>query len=137
MISFKTAKRSVLLFIPMILLIAACDTALIMGSHTVGIQSGRFIYTDGYLKTQYHAPVNQVWDACEKTLAELKAVDIEKQRKIAGGTFNAVIQNDKIIINVEYVTKSDTDVSILVGMGGNNLASQHIHERIAKELGKP
>ena len=137
MMSSKTAKGIILLFIPVMLLITACDSALIMGSHTVGIQSGRFIYSDGYLKNQYHAPVDRVWDACEKTLADLKAVNIETQRKIAGGTFNAFIQDDKVIINVEYVAKSDTDVSILVGMGGNNLASQLIHERIAKELGKP
>ena len=57
--------------------------------------------------------------------------------KSPGGTFTAVIQDDKVVINVEYVAKSDTDVSILVGMGGNNLASQLIHERIAKELMKP
>ncbi|MGD0277004.1 MAG: DUF3568 family protein [Syntrophales bacterium] len=137
MMSSKTAKGIILLLITMILLITACDTALIIGSHTVGIQSGRFIYSDGYLKTQYHAPVDRIWDACEKTLTDLKAVNIERQRKIAGGSFNAVIQDDKVIINIEYVAKSDTDVSILVGMGGNNLASQLIHERITKELMKP
>ena len=88
MMSSKTAKGIILLFIPMVLLFTACDTALIMGGHTVGIQSGRFIYTDGYLKTQYHAPVDRVWKACEKTLADLKAVDVETQRKISRGHFH-------------------------------------------------
>jgi hypothetical protein len=120
-----------------VMLVTACDTALVMSGHTVGIQSGRFIYTDGSLSTQYHAPLDRVWNACEETLKDMKATDIEKQRKIAGGTLTAVIQEEKVVITVEYDTKDDTDVSILIGVSGNNLASQLIHQKIAKALEKP
>ena len=117
--------------------LAACDTALVIGSHTMGIQSGRFIYTDGSLSTLYHAPLDRAWNACEETLKEMKATDIEKQRKIAGGTLTAVAQEEKIVITLEYNTKDETDVSVQVGMGGNILASQLIHQKIAKALETP
>ena len=50
-----------------ILLIAGCDTALTVGSQTIGVSSGNFIYTDGYLMAGYSYPIDKVWKACEQT----------------------------------------------------------------------
>ncbi len=127
----------VIFLLPALLLITACDTALTVGSKTVGIRSGEFIYTDGYLRTTYTLPFDQVWAACEKTLTGLKATDVERVRKIATGTFVAMIQDEKVRISLEYVEKGTTAVSIMAGTGGNNLASQLIHDRIASNLQTP
>ncbi len=125
-----------LLLIPALLTIAACDTALTVGSRTIGIRSGEFIYTDGYLRANYNFPMEKVWSACEKTLADLKATDIDRIKKIATGNFTAFIQDEKVRISVEYVEKEITAVSIMVG-SGNNLASQLIHDRIGNILKAP
>ena len=123
--------------IPALLLIAGCDTALTVGAKTIGIRSGEFIYTDGYLRATYTFPFDKVWPACEKTLTELKAADVERIRKISQGTFTAMIHDEKVRISLEYVEKEITAVSIMVGTSGNNLASQLIHDRLATTLKKP
>jgi hypothetical protein len=123
--------------IPAFLLIAGCDTSLTVGAKTIGIRSGEFIYTDGYLRATYTFPFDKVWPACEKTLVGMKAADVERIRKIAQGTFTAMIHDEKVRISVDYVEKEITAVSIMVGTSGNNLASQLIHDRLATTLKTP
>jgi hypothetical protein len=126
-----------MLLVTALLPIAACDTALSVGSKTIGIRSGEFMYTDGYLRTTYAFPVEKVWAACEKTLTDLKATDVDREKSIATGKFTALILDDKVRISVEYMERAMTAVSIMVGPSGNNLASKLIHERIANQLTKP
>ena len=133
----KMRLLRVILLFPALLLITACDTALTVGSKTLGIRSGELIYADGYLRATYNFPFDTVWLACEKTLTGLKATDVERIRKIATGSFVAMVQDDKVKISVEYVEKGMTAVSIMVGTAGNNLASQLIHDRIAGLLKNP
>ena len=126
-----------MLLVTTLLLITACDTALSVGSRTVGIRSGEFIYTDGYLRTAYAFPLEKVWAACDKALTDLKAVDVEREKAIATGKFTAFIEDDKVRINVSYVERDITAVEIMVGPSGNNLASRLIHDRIANRLKTP
>jgi hypothetical protein len=126
-----------ILLVTALLSIAACDTALSVGSKTIGFRSGEFIYTDGYLRTTYTFPVDKVWAACDKTLTDLKATEVDREKSIATGKFTAFILDDKVRISVEYVERGITAVSIMVGPSGNNLASKLIHDRIANELTKP
>ena len=130
----KRKLLGLMLLVPALLLITACDTALTVGTKTIGIRSGEFIYTDGYLRATYIFPFEKVWAACEKTVTDLKAVDVERVKKIATGNLTAMIQDDKVRISVEYVEKGMTAVSIMVGPSGNNLAAQLIHDRIANVL---
>lgn len=122
------------LFLIFIVLIAGCDTALTVGSRTIGVSSGSFIYTDGYLDTYYNYPFDKVWKACEQTLADMKASAVERERKISSGKITAIAYDEKVQIVVEYVSKTQTSVSIRVGVSGNNIASQLLHEKIANKL---
>ncbi len=123
--------------VPAILIITACDTSLSLGRKTIGIRSGGFIYTDGYLRATYPFPFEKVWSASIKTLLDLDAVDGEKERKIATGKLTALIMGDKVRVSVDYVEKEITAVSVMAGSSGNALASQFIHERIAAILKNP
>jgi hypothetical protein len=123
--------------IPVLLLVMGCDTALTVGAKTIGIRSGEFIYTDGYLRTTYLFPLDKVWTACERTLADMKATDVERIRKIAQRSITAMIHDEKVRISVDYEEKDMTTVSIMVGVSGNNLASQLLHDRIANTLKAP
>jgi hypothetical protein len=127
----------VMFLIPALLLIAGCDTALTVGAKTIGIRSGEFVFTDGYLQATYTFPMEKVSGACEKTLADMKATDVERIRKIAQRSFTAMIQDEKVRISVDYVEKDVTAVSIMVGMSGNSLASQLLHDRIANAMKTP
>lgn len=130
----KRVLIGLICFVPALLIITACDTSLSVGRKTIGIRSGEFIYTDGYLRTTYPFPIEKVWSACEMTLRDLKADDVEKNRKIATGKLTALIQDDKVQILVDYLEKEITSVSIMAGPSGSALASQLIHDRIAAVL---
>jgi len=133
----KRILLGLMLFLPALLIIAACDTSLSVGRKTIGIRSGGFIYTDGYLRATYPFPFEKVWSACIKTLIDLNPVDGEQDRKIATGKLTALIQDDKVRISVDYVEKEITAVSIMAGPSGNALASQLIHDRILAVLKNP
>jgi hypothetical protein len=133
----KRMLLGAMFLVPALLMVAGCDTSLTVGSKTIGIRSGEFIYMDGYLRATYLFPFDKAWTACEKTLTGMKATDVERIRKIAQGKFTAMIQDEKVVILVDYVEKEITAISIMVGTTGNNLASQLIHDRIASNLKTP
>jgi hypothetical protein len=128
-----TNKILSLLFL-VLLLLAGCNAAINMNGKVAGISSGRFVYQDGNLTSNYKADIDLVWMACEKSVTELKATDIQKERKISMGTIKAVIQGEKVVISVEYADKDLTSVSVFVGVVGNNMASRLIHDRIISNL---
>jgi hypothetical protein len=131
------AKKSLWMCLLLTVWMAGCDAALTVGNRTVGVASGKFLYTDGYLYSRYDAPFERVWKACEQALTDLKAVEVKPVRKIAKGTLHAVVQDEKVDISVEYVVRNETMVAIRAGVTGNNLASRLLHERIARSLAKP
>jgi hypothetical protein len=108
-----------------------------MNGKIMGVSSGSFIYQDGYLTTNYKTDINSVWAACEKALKDLKAVDVQKNRKIATGSIKATIQDEKVTILIEYVATDLTTVSVIVGITGNNMASGMIQDKIAGNIEKP
>jgi hypothetical protein len=107
-----------------------------MNGKIASINSGKFLYQNGNLVSDYKANIDMVWQACEKSVAELKATDIQKERKISTGMIKAVIQDEKVVIKVEYIDRDLTSVSVFVGMVGNNMASRLIHDKIIGNLGK-
>jgi glucose-6-phosphate isomerase len=130
-------KRNLCALIVLVFMLSGCDATMVMGGKVMGVSSGRFIYQDGYLSTQYKANVDQVWLAGEKTVTDLKGSKIEKDRKIAGGSIRAVISDEKVTILVEYVEKDVTNVSVMCGIGGSNIASRMIQDKIAANIVKP
>lgn len=128
-----TNKILSLLFL-ILLLLAGCNAVINMNGKVAGISSGRFVYQDGNLTSNYKTDIDLVWTACEKSVTELKATDIQKKRKISTGMIKAVIQDEKITIKVEYVEKDLTSVSVFVGAVGNNMASRLIHDKIIGNL---
>jgi hypothetical protein len=131
-----TNKILSLLFV-ILLFLAGCNAAINMNGKVAGISSGRFVYQDGNLISNYKADIDLVWTACEKTVNELKATDVQKERKISTGIIKAVIQDEKVVISVEYVDKDLTSVSVFVGVVGNTMASRLIHDKIIGNLEKP
>ncbi len=130
-------KTKMYILIVSVFLLFGCDATMVMGGKVMGVSSGRFIYQDGYLSTQYKADVDGVWQACEKTVTELKGSKIEKDRKIASGSIKAVIADEKVTILVEYVEKDVTNVSVMCGIGGSNIASRMIQDKIAANIVRP
>jgi hypothetical protein len=130
-------KTKILLLLLMTALLSGCNAAMVMNGKVMGISSGKFIYQDGYLTTQYKTDIEPVWQACNKAVIDLKGRDIQKDRKIASGSIKTIISDEKVTILIEYIEKDLTSVSVLTGIVGNNMASRIIQDRIAENIIKP
>jgi hypothetical protein len=117
-------------------LIALTGCAIVAGDTVMGYESGKFVYHDGSLQSTYKYPMDQVWDAARKAMTDLKATDVQADRKIEKGTIDGVLYEEKVKITMEYLTRTDTTVSVRVGTAGSNVAAKYIFERIDANLKK-
>jgi len=130
---FKKIGRCVLVVVCMAGLMG-CDAGLIMGSKAMGVRSGEFVYTDGYVVALYKDNLDRVWQAAEAVMKDLKAYDIVKDKKIAKGSIVCLVSEEKVTIKVEFMEREKISVAILVGMGGSKLGARSIHEKITQKL---
>ncbi len=117
-----------------LLAVSGCDTALVVGNKVVGVESGKFYYTDGFLRTDYTFPLEKVRAAAKATLIDLKATDLQEQKQMAKTTMDCFVSEEKVHLEVEYGTRTLTYVSVRAGKAGNQLASRMVLDRIKKRL---
>ena len=101
-----------------------------------GAGAGTYFYIDGELRTDYNASFDQVWAACEKTVASMHGTDVVPAKEIAKGTIDTSINDEKVTFDITYKSKNTTAVAIRVGLIGNKLSSQLLHDKIADYLVK-
>jgi hypothetical protein len=122
-------------FLFALFLFSGC-AALVVGGAAVGAGTGTYFYVNGQLKTDYSASFDKVWNACGKTIADMRGVEVVPSKEIAQGKIAAVIDDEKVNFDVAYKAKNLTTVSIRVGLIGNKLSSQLLHDKIAENLAK-
>jgi hypothetical protein len=116
-------------------LISGC-APLVVGGAVVSATSGTYYYINGELKTDYYYPFDTVWSACEKTIADMRGVDVDPIKEIGTGTISAMIESEKVNFAIHYKAKNVTSVAIRVGLVGNKLSSQLLHDKISENLAK-
>jgi len=116
-------------------LLAGC-AAVVVGGAAVGAGTGTYFYINGEMKTDYYFSFDAVWNACEKTVADMRGLDVQRDKTLAAGKIDAVIDDEKVEISVTYKAKEVTTVSIRIGVFGNKLSSQLIHDKILDNLVK-
>lgn len=116
--------------------LSGCAAALVAGGVAVGASTGTYFYVNGELKTDYFAPFDKVWGACEKTVADMRGTEVEAAKEIAQGKIATRINDEKVKIEITYRAKNQTTVAIRVGLVGNKLSSQLLHDKIAENLAK-
>jgi hypothetical protein len=119
-----------------LLLFSACAGFLIGGAAVGAGTAGTYYYINGDLKTDYQASFDEVWAACEKTVADMHGIEVVPNREIAQGTINTLINDEKVKLDIMYKSKNITTVAIRVGLIGNKLSSQLLHDKIADYLVK-
>lgn len=130
----RNTVKKILTLLLIILLAALAGCAVTVGKQTVGIQSGRFFFTDGTLRTNYHAPFEAVWTACVQALRDMGAKEITEEKKISKGTISGTLAEDKVDIFIDYAEYKVITVGVRVGISGNTAMSQQIHDRIKENL---
>jgi hypothetical protein len=129
----KRKKNGLYLLIASFFLVAGCAAAVVGGA-AVGAGSGTYFYINGELKTDYYHSFDRVWAACEKTVADMRGLDVEPKKEIGTGTISTIIDNEKVQFTIQYKAKNVTTVSIRVGLIGNKLSSQLIHDKISDNI---
>jgi hypothetical protein len=132
-------KSRIMLVLLVMLITAAfgCTSAVVVGDRVIGVESGNFVNTDGALRCDYKYNLDQVWEASMKTVFDMKATEVYKDRRISKGEIDAVMNQEKIKITVLYAEKELTSVAVRIGLTGNNFASQMILDKIRENLSKP
>jgi hypothetical protein len=128
--------RTIALLVGLLALTALTGCAVVAGDTVMGYESGKFVYHDGSLQSTFKYPFDQVWEASRKAMSDLKATDIQEDRKIEKGTIEGVLTEEKVKITVEYLTRTDTTVSVRVGTAGSNVAAKYVLDRIEANLKK-
>lgn len=117
-------------------LISACGPEILVIGGIVGSGAGTYYYVDGELVTDYSAPFDRVWNACEKTVADMRGKDVKPKREIGMGSIQSLINDEKVKFKVTYKNKNLTSVGVRVGLFGNKLSSQLLHDKIYENIGK-
>jgi len=125
----------VVLLIMGALMISGCELALI-GVGAVGAGSGTYFYINGEMKTDYYHSFDATWSACQKSVADMRGLDVEQEKEIGNGKIMAVVNDEKVKIEVLYKAKNVTTVSIRVGLTVAKLPSQLIHDKIGDNLAR-
>lgn len=124
-----------LLIITLFFLISGCGAFLVSGA-MVGAGGGTYLYINGELQGEYQYPLDTVWAACEKTMADVHAINVERSREIGSGTMSAIINNEHVKLTITYNGKSKTIFWVRVGVWGDKIASQFLYDKIADNLSK-
>jgi hypothetical protein len=109
---------------------------LVVGGAAVGAGTGTYFYVNGELKTDYAASFDRVWSACEKTVADMRGTEVQPLKEIAQGKITTVINDEKVKFEITYRSKNLTTVAVRVGLVGNKLSSQLLHDKIVDNLAK-
>ena len=128
----KRINWAVLLIVS-VFMISGCELALI-GVGAVGAGSGTYFYINGEMKTDYYHSFDATWSACQKSVADMRGLDVEQDKEIGNGKIMAVVNDEKVKIEVLYKAKNVTTVSVRVGLIGDKLSSQLIHDKIGDNL---
>ena len=131
----RKQRFGILLAVMVVFLISGC-AAVVVGGAAAGAASGTYFYINGEMKTDYYASFDAVWSACEKTVADMRGLDVQRDKMLAKGKIEAVIDDEKVQISVTYKAKDVTTVSVRIGLFGNKLSSQLIHDKILDNLAK-
>ncbi|GAB6271694.1 MAG TPA: hypothetical protein DDZ34_03610 [Syntrophaceae bacterium] len=131
----KNNKYRLMVCLFVLFLLSGC-AALVVGGAAVGAGTGTYFYINGELKTDYIASFDKVWNACEKTVADMRGTEVQPVKEIAKGTITATINDEKVKFEITYRAKNQITVGIRVGLVGNKLSSQLLHDRIADNLSK-
>src|SRR5512133_244289 len=134
--NMKSRHCRFILCLFVLFLLSGCAAALVVGGAAVGASTGTYFYVNGELKTDYFAPFDKVWSACEKTVADMRGTEVEPAREMAQGKISTRINDEKVKIEITYRAKNQTTVAIRVGLVGNKLSSQLLHDKIAENLAK-
>lgn len=98
--------------------------------------AGAYVWSQGDLSRNYRQPLATAWEGVKHAISVSRLV-VEEQTidphygKIVANTHGG---DEKVIVSLEKWTKTETRVTVRVGVMGDRPKSERIHEEIEKAL---
>lgn len=119
----------------LILILTGCSFVWIGAIAAVG-STGVYIAMDREVTVDYEDPFENVWKACERTVADLRGAEVEPYKDVGEGKITAIINEQEVTIHAIYKAKNLTTVSVSAGLLGDMNAARLIHDHIGKNMPK-
>lgn len=113
--------------------LTGCAPVAFIGGAALGV--GGYKYYNGSLVVIYKTPFDNTWNASISALEDLEYQVYERNRKMTSGKIATTGSiNEKIKLSVKYVSLEETEVSIRVGLLGDEVISNKIKDKISDIL---
>jgi hypothetical protein len=128
----KTVTRAIaaMLLSAMLLCSAGCGAILLGGAAA----AGTYVYLDGQAKNTYKASLQKSFDASMAACKELSIPVTSESKDGSSAKIVGKLSGDTVYITMKLVGDNLTEISVRVGLFGNESASRRIHATIARRL---
>ena len=123
-------KKYIIAAILISFVFTGCAPAAFIGGAAIGV--GGYKYYNSSLIVIYRAPFDKTWDASLSALEKLDYQVYESKRKMTSGKISTTgSMSEKIKLTVKYVSLEETEVTIRVGLMGDEVISGKIKDKIS------
>ncbi len=113
--------------------LTGCAGAILAGGAAAG--AGTYAYINGELRTTEKASLDRLWKASLQAMDSLELNVTNKDKDALTARIKATGSNDKdIYINMKSLSRISSELRIRVGLLGDKVLSERIHDEITKNL---
>jgi len=125
-----TRAMATTLLLGTLLFSAGCAAILVGGAAA----TGTYVYLDGQAKNTYQASLQKSYNASLAACRELTIPVTSETRDGTSGKITGKLSGDTVIISMKLVGDNLTEITVRVGLFGNESASRRIHATISRHL---
>ena len=124
-------KKLIMIAILISFVFSGCAPVAFIGGAALGV--GGYKFYNGALVVIYKAPFDKMWDASESALGKLEYQIYERKRKMTSGKIETTGSiKERVKLSLKYVSLDETEVSIRVGILGDEIISNKIKDKISE-----
>jgi len=109
---------------------AGCGAVIVGGAAA----AGTYYYMDGQAKGTYNSSLNKAYNAAQAACKELQIPVTELSKNGASASVIGSLSDDTVTISLKLVGDNITEITVRVGLWGNEESSHRIQNAIAKRL---
>lgn len=110
--------------------LAGCG-ALIVGGASA---AGTYVYMHGFLKRDYHTGIDHAFDASRAACRDFGIAVTEISKDGTSGAITGKYRDDTVWIRMKLVGDNQTEISVRIGLLGDEANSRRLHNAIARKL---